>query len=67
MAAVESISEVIKDSDKEHVPSAMSGIENDKMNLVNGDTDRKRYVKFLYYNMCIRNSNVRFANRIFCS
>eukprot|EP00795_Rhopilema_esculentum_P005922 gene5922-11265_t len=41
MAAVESISEVIKDSDKEHVPLAMSEVENDKMNLVNGDTERK--------------------------
>ena len=44
MAAVENLSEVIKDSVKEHVSTTQkeNTVEND--NMFNGETDSERYV-----------------------
>ena len=60
MAAVENLSEVIKDNVKEHVSTTQkeSTVEND--NMYNGETESKRYD----FTMYLVHSFIHIANTI---
>lgn len=67
MAAVENLSEVIKDSDKEHVSTSRKEISSENAKLINGEAEIERCVSFRCVLLGIPSYISLVESRIFCN